>query len=436
MSAAREVALEVLTTCRKADAWADGTLKSILRRRQLSRRDGALAARITYAVLQNRMLLDYYLDGFCKNGTRDLEPVILDILRIGACQILLMDKIPHSAAVNEAVTMAKVHHRAKAAGMVNAVLRNLSRSKTSLTPPEDLSIRYSHPKWLVDRYVALLGREEAERCLAANNTPVPTTIQRNPLRISGEGLIGELEAEGIRVENHPFLSDCYEISGTGDLEQCVAFAGGYFMVQDAAARMMTIAAGCRPGQRVIDVCAAPGGKSFSAAMDMGNRGQITACDIHPHKLRLVERGAERLGITCMETVLADGREPHEEWFAAADTVLCDVPCSGLGVIRKKPDLRYKDPKALSALPAIQLAILTNASRYVRPGGVLVYSTCTILPEENEGVISAFLSQCGGFRKEPFALPAPVGETDGEITLWPHRHHTDGFYICKLRKIHD
>jgi len=433
MTSAREVALEVLTACRKADAWVDGALKLSLGRAGLSARDAALASRITYGVMQNRMLIDHYLDGLCKNGTKDLEPVILDILRIGACQILLMDKIPHSAAVNEAVAMAKRHHRAKAAGMVNAVLRNLSRGKDTLTLPEDLSVRYSHPKWLAQRYEALLGREEAEQCMEVCNTPVPTTIQCNPLRTTEETLLEEFTQLGITYTPHTWLSGCYELKGSGSIEQLGAFSEGRFMVQDAAAKVAAMAAGCRKGMRVIDLCAAPGGKSFAAAIAMENEGEILSCDIHPHKMKLIEQGAERLGITCIKTLLADGREHHSELKESADVVICDVPCSGLGIIRKKPDIRYKDPKPLAGLPRVQSAILENGSTYVKRGGVLLYSTCTILPEENEQVIHAFLESHSDFVMEPFALPSPVGETNGCITLWPQRHNTDGFFICKLRK---
>ena len=429
---AREVALEVLTACRKADAWVDGALKSATKRAGLDSRDAALAARITYGVVQNRTLLDARIALYCKNGRCDLEPVILDILRIGACQILLLDRIPPSAAVNEAVEMAKRHHRPRAAGLVNAVLRNLQRDRDHLPEITDLSVRYSHPRWLVDTYVDLLGRGEAEELMALQNRPVATSIQRNPLRCTR----AELEAALPQAVPHPWLPDCYELTGAGDLEQLPAFQEGWFLVQDAGAKLVSLAAGCRRGDFILDLCAAPGGKSFAAAMAMGDQGEIHACDIHPHKLALVEKGAARLGVTCLTTHLADGRQRQEAWLNRADVVICDVPCSGLGIIRKKPDIREKDPGALGGLPAVQLAILQNAGSYVRPGGVLLYSTCTILPRENGEVAAAFLREHPEFRLEPFALPGPVGETDGDVTLWPHRHGTDGFYICKLRKSND
>ena len=428
---ARETALSVLTSCRKAEAWADGALKTASR--PLSRRDAALAARLTYGVLQNRALLDFHIGRYCNQGNRDLEPVILDIMRIGAYQILFLDRVPDSAAVNRAVEMTKAHRRPRAAGMVNAILRKLSREKEQLPQPEELSVRYSHPKWLTERYVELLG-EEAEAALAADNQPVPTVIQCNSLKTSEEALLASLG--GAEVTPHPWLAGCYELTGAGNLEALESFQKGGFLVQDAAAALVPKVAGCLPGQRVIDVCAAPGGKSFAAAMAMEDQGEVLSFDIHPHKIRLIEEGAARLGLASVRAALRDGRDPDPALLGTADVVLCDVPCSGLGIIRKKPDIRYKDPAPLTGLPKVQLAILKGAAGYVKTGGALVYSTCTILPEENRQVVDAFLREDGRFVLEPFALEGPVGKTEGDVTLWPHRHQTDGFYICKLRKHHD
>ena len=208
---------------------------------------------------------------------------------------------------------------------------------------------------------------------------------------------------------------------------------GLYYLQEASAMAPAALLDPKPGERVLDLCAAPGGKSFALAIDMGDRGDILSCDVHPHKLSLIERGAERLGIHSVRTALADGREHHAAWENAADLVVADVPCSGLGIIRKKPDIRYKKPDDLFALPVIQRAILDNAARYVKPGGTLVYSTCTVLPEENQEIIHVFLSRHPEFRRETFTLPGPVGLCDGEATLWPQRLGTDGFYICRMRR---
>ncbi len=436
---ARDTALEVLMQVDRANAWSDGSLKRTIAKNQLDHRDAALATRLSYGVIQNKLLLDYYIGCYCTQKAEKLESVIRNILRLGGYQILFMDKIPHRAAVNEAVEMTKRHGRCKAAGMVNAVLRKFVEHWMDMpalpqdTTEEYLSIRYSHPRWLVERLVDVLGPEEAEAYLRTNNEIVPTTIQTNLLKTTPEELEKELHQSGVAVEAHPWLEGCFAVSGTGDLENLPAFIEGRFMVQDVAARLVATVAAPQPADRILDTCAAPGGKSFALAVDRRDQGQIISCDIHPHKLKLIENSAQRLGIGSIKTALADGREHHAAWAQSADLVVTDVPCSGLGIIRKKPDIRYKNPKELAQLPKIQRDILENASTYVRSGGVLVYSTCTILPEENEGVTNDFLARHSDFMLEEFALPLPIGRCQGHLTLWPQRFGTDGFYICRMRR---
>ena len=436
---ARDTALRVLSAGRTASAWADASLKAQLRRDGLSGADSALATRIVYGVLQNRALLDFYLGAYCSQKLGRLQPPLADILRIGAYQILFLDKVPDRAAVNESVELAKKNGRGAASGLVNAVLRKLSLNKAQLPaiPERDeaqaLSIRYSHPKWLVRRLLALLGREEAESFLAADNAVAPLTVQINTLRTTAAALTARLADAGVTAAAHPWVPDCLELTGSGDLTELDAFREGLFFVQDPAAKLVSLIAAPQKGGRVIDVCAAPGGTSFGAAVAMGDEGEILACDLHENKLKRIKEGANRLGLKSIQTFAADGTVFRPEWADSADTVLVDAPCSGLGIIRKKPDVRYKSPDDLFTLTVAQAAILENAARYVRPGGVLLYSTCTILPEENGQVVDGFLAGHPDFSRETFALPAPVGEQPGELTLWPHRHGTDGFYICRLRR---
>jgi 16S rRNA (cytosine967-C5)-methyltransferase len=439
IATARDTALEVLMQISSANAWSDGSLKRTISRNGLDSRDAAFATRLAYGVVQNRILLDYYIGHYCSQRPGHLETVVLNVLRIGAYQILFMDKVPAHSAVNEAVEMVKRHGRPKAAGLVNAVLRKLAASRQSLPAlPADseaswLSVQYSHPQWLVQRILDTIGPEETERFLRGNNEIIPISIQTNRLKVTPDQLEKELLEAEVQLERHPWLEGCFLVSGAGDMESLPAFREGHFMVQDAAARLAVLAAQAEPGDRVMDVCAAPGGKSFSMAIDMADEGDILSCDIHPHKLKLLENGAARLGIRSVRTALADGREPHAAWREQADLVVADVPCSGLGIIRKKPDIRYKDPKELAGLPDVQRAILANAASYVRPGGALLYSTCTVLRAENEAVTDEFLAQHPDFVREPFELPGPIGRVDGQVTLWPQRQGTDGFYICRMRR---
>ena len=436
---ARETALRVLVSCRTNSAWADAALKAQMDRDGLSGPDAALCTRLVYGVMQQRMLLDFYIGAYCSQKPDHLQPPLLDILRLGAYQILFLDKVPDSAAVNESVNLTKKVKRAQASGLVNAVLRKISQNKNDLPaiPDRDearyLSIRYSHPKWLVKRLLAIVGREETEAFLAANNGVAPMTVQVNPMKTTEAELTAELESAGVSVKPHSWVPGCLELSGTGDLTALAAFREGKFLVQDPAARLVSLIAGVKLGDRVLDVCAAPGGKTFSAAFEMQGEGSILSCDLHENKLKRIREGAERLGLTCVETAAADGRNRNPEWESAFDVVLVDAPCSGLGIIRKKPDTRYKKADDLFTLPVIQEAILDNAAAYVRPGGTLIYSTCTILPEENEQVAAVFLAAHPEFSREPFALPVPVGETDGQLTLWPQRYDTDGFYICRMKR---
>lgn len=438
---AREVAMLTLNACQRQGGWSDGVLKKQLATAGLDSRDAALATQLCFGVLQNQMLLDFYLSKFSNIALKRMEGKVVQVLRLGAYQMLFLDKIPHSAAVNSAVAMTKAHCKnPRAAGMVNGILRSLERSIHNLPvlPKEDmvgyLSILYSHPEWLVKAYIQALGEEETTQLLAANNSQPATTVMVNTIRTSAERLTERLTAERAEIEPHPWLENCLYLSRTGDLERLTPFQDGMFYVQDPASRMAIMAAGIKPGMKVLDCCAAPGGKSFAAAVAMENEGEIISCDIHAHKKKLIQAGADRLGISVITPMTADGKVFKPKWEEAFDVVLVDAPCSGLGVIRKKPDIRYKDSELLEALPAIQTEILNNASRYVKPGGVLLYSTCTVLRRENEAIVERFLAEHGQYHAESFELPGPIGKVDeGMITLWPHRHGTDGFFISKLRK---
>ena len=433
---AREAALRALVACEQQGAWSDGFLKKILRTAGLDSRDAALTTRLCFGVLQNRLLLDHYLGKLSTVKLEKMEPAVRNALRLGAYQVLFLDRVPDHAAVSEAVDLArKGSKNPRSAGLVNGVLRSLVRQKDSLEPPEDPAVRYSHPQWLADLFTRRLGREEAAALMAANNGEPPTCAQVNTTKATVEEVTDSLRAEGVEVQPHPWLPNCLLLSHTGSLEDLTAFREGLFYIQDAAAKLAVLAADPREGMDVLDACAAPGGKSFAAAIAMWGEGKVVSCDIHPHKMDLIRAGAKRLGLDCISAEVLDGRECKEEFLDGFDLVLADVPCSGLGIIRKKPDIRYKDPKPLEGLPRVQKAILDNVCRYVRPGGVLLYATCTLLERENEDVVRAFLDKHKDFTLERFQVPGDFeGAREGMVTCWPHRHGTDGFFFAKLRRM--
>ena len=433
---ARETALNALIACRKNGAWSNSVLKDYSRRDRLDSREAALAARLCYGVLQNRGRLDFYLKQLLTGRIKDLHPAIRDILHLGMYQIYELDKIPASAAVNEAVTLAKKYcgKVRNGAALVNGVLRSAVRTKGTLAEPETLADRYSHPQSLIALLGSYVGQERLEPMLKANNTVAPTVVQVNTLRTDTASLLTSLEQAGVCVQKHPWLDNCLVLTGTGDLEQLEAFQKGLFYVQDGAARLSVLCAQLPENAKVLDCCAAPGGKSFAAAMAMNGTGSITACDIHTHKIDLIAKGAQRLGFANITARVQDASQFCPQWEQKMDAVIADVPCSGYGIIRKKPDIRYKDPDSMVQLPQLQLKILSNQARYVKPGGVLLYSTCTLVRRENEGVVEKFLKANPDFTPEKLPLPEIFPEnTTGMLKLVPGEFDTDGFFICRLRR---
>ena len=433
---ARETALCALIACRKENAWSNGILKEYIQRDRLDRRDAALAARLCYGVVQNRQRLDFYLKQLLTGKLKDLHPMVRDILHLGLYQLYFMDKIPQSAAVNESVSLARKYcpKQRFAPGLCNGVLRSAVRTMGKLKEPQSLSDRYSHPQKLLEALTDSVGSSRMEAMLEANNQAPDTVVQVNTRLTDADSLAQALEAEGVSVSRHSWMPNCLVLSATGDLEKLDAFQKGLFYVQDCAAKLAVLCADIKPGQRVLDCCAAPGGKSFAAAMCMNGQGQIHSCDIHEHKTHLIQNGAKRLQISNLEVFLQDGAKAHPGWENAMDVVICDVPCSGYGIIRKKPDIRYKDPDSMKELPQLQLQILRQQAHYVKPGGVLIYATCTLLSRENEGVVEAFLKERPDYTLEKLELPGNFPEnTSGMLMLVPGEYDTDGFFFARLRR---
>ena len=425
VSEAREAALYVLCRCRRFSAWSQQTLQKAAEKYSLDKRDTALCSRLCHLVLQNAALCDYYIDFYSDVNLRKVEPQVLDILRLGVCQILFMDKIPTSAAVHQSVEQAK-RASPRASGFVNAVLRRIAENSSALPSipgegsPEELSVRYSHPLWLCRKLMDEIGYQRTRAFLSANNAVSAITLSVNLCRTDPVSLIKKMEQAGFSPKNNPLLPASIDLDSQ-DVTALPGFSEGEFFVQDAAAACAVTAADPQSGMRVLDACAAPGGKSFLCASLMRDSGEILACDLHAKKLHRIEESAERLGFSSIRTAPMDASKPYEALFEGFDLVLADAPCSGLGVIRKKPEIRYKDEDEIKNLPSIQKRILDGICRCVRPGGVLMYSTCTILREENEDTAEAFL------------VSHPEFIRIEERTIWPQDYGTDGFYYCKMRR---
>ncbi len=433
MDKAREAAVFALERLRRDGAWSSALGDTMKTKYALDARSLALAVSISLGVTQNEALLDYYIDLYSRSSSK-IEPKVRDIMRSGAYQLLFMDKIPASAAVNESVMLCKKLGYARASGFCNAVLRKLAAGKEALPEIPDrgtaqyLSIKYSHPLWLAQYMISLRGYEAAEAFFAANNTVPDTCLQVNTLKIQTHDLLERLRASGVQCSHHPWLPDC--ITASGNVSVMEGFAEGLFYVQDPAAKCAVLTAGFRQGMQLLDACAAPGGKSFAAAIAMKNEGSIDSCDLHEKKIRLIRDGAQRLGISIINAFPHDARAGQAKLY---DAVIADVPCSGLGVIRKKPEIRRKTQSDCAAMPPVQSAILESLSQCLKPDGVMIYSTCTVLREENEDVVNTFLSSHPEFSAERFTLPNGESAENGCFTFWPDIHGTDGFFVCKLRR---
>lgn len=433
---ARAAALAALERCKRDGAWSAPALDGAIRQFKLDSRDAALASRLCLGVLQNEALLDYTIALYARGK---LEPRLRSILQLGVYQLLFMDKIPAHAAVSETVELCRDGRLDRAASLANAVLRRAAETAPALPTipgegtPAYLSIRYSHPLWLAEKLVRENGFAFAESFFRADNETPPLCIQLNRFRISQEDYIRALQRSSFSFRLFPELPGCLELE-SGKVNELPGYEEGLFYVQDRAARAAVSAAGVVPGMQILDACAAPGGKSFAAALDAGGECRIISCDLHEKKLGLIRSGAQRLGLAhCLETRAADARIFRPEWENRFDLVLADVPCSGLGVIRKRPEIRRKTEEEVLSLPAIQMAILDNLCRYVKPGGLLLYSTCTVLREENRGQIEGFLDRHADYVTEDFSAGG-FRSADGCCEFWPHIDGTDGFFAAKLRRI--
>lgn len=435
MAEARTCAYRVLKAVSVSGAFSPRALDAEIKRASLSEQDASLAANIVYGTLEREALLDAYIEReLARKGK--LRPEIRVILRLSAYQLLFCEKIPAYSAINDGVELAKSVDP-HSGGFVNAVLRNIDRHKGESVLPDAeadpggyLSLRYSVEKWIAEEWIKEFGFAAAEALLAACEGRPPLTVRVNTLKTDSDALVAAFAAEGVKAEKHLLVPDLLTVTGTGSVDGLAAYREGLFHVQDAASALCCGLLGAKPGDTVYDVCAAPGGKSFTLAEMMKNEGVLRSFDISEKKLGLLRDGAERLGISIISAGARNAAEA--EPLPEADAVLCDVPCSGLGVIRRKPEIRRKRASEVAALPEIQAKILKNSSRCLRRGGTLVYSTCTLLRAENEAVVERFLAENPDFAPLPFTTP--FGVEDWRVTLRPDLCGTDGFFMARMVKI--
>lgn len=440
MSGARDAAARVLAAVRREGSYSNIALDNALERAELSPADAALATRLVYGVLERQMTLDWYLDACSNRPLSKAHPTVADALRLAAYQILFMERIPDAAAVNEAVAQVR-RRQPYAAGYANGVLRNLLRRRAELEAAlpagdEGLAVRYSCPSALIALWREAYGEELLQGLLDSLNDSPPVYVRVNTLKTDTASFVSALEREGIAYRLFAALSDCVEVSSAGGLKRLAKSLENCYYHQDMASQFACRALGAQPNERVADVCAAPGGKTLTVAQFMQGQGEILAGDLYPAKCDAMAARAARMGADLVRTVCRDASlRPPAALRGTFDRVICDAPCSGWGVIRRKPEIRHKTPADMRDLPALQTRILDCAAELVRPGGVLQYSTCTLNPAENQAVAEHFLATHPSFAPRTLSgLPDSVlQEPTWCRTLFPSVHGTDGFFIAGFVK---
>lgn len=438
---ARQVALKIINDVNANGAYSNIALAKEINRHKLSDQDRRFITELVYGTIKAGETLDWILGHYSSRPLEKMSPIIRDILRMGAYQIFFLSKVPDSAACNQSVELAKKYGHAGTVKFVNAVLRNAARAPEKSEYPNQtenpalyLSLKYFHPKWLVTRWIARLGFDAAQALCAANNITPPLSIRTNTIKNSRTELADQLRQEGVVFDvssRTPEGLVCREYPALGTLK---SLRDGLFQVQDESSMMVAHVLDPQPGEVIIDACGAPGGKSTHIAALMENVGRVISTDIHEHKLALTLENAQRLGINIIETKALDAVHLGDVYPLQADRVLVDAPCSGLGVLRRKPDSRWRKTEAtLKDLPALQMAILKSAANCVKPGGILVYSTCTTELEENQEIINQFLVDRPEFKLQTTGEFLPVKSGEQMVQFWPHTDGIDGFFIARLKR---
>lgn len=442
---AREVALEILTRVAERRSYSNLEVKHALEHTSLSAPDVGLVTELVYGTIQRRNTLEYVLARFVQ-GNKKMQAWVRELLLLSLYQIRYLDRVPDRAAVHEAVEIAKRKGHQGIASLVNGVLRNVLRQPQVWHDfPSDqvsaIALQESHPEWLVKRWLKQFGEAETKLICQSNNLPPYPSVRVNTRKTTREELLQQIKSSDPEAEAS--LVSPYGIRLTGgNAANTRWFQEGFCTIQDESSMLVAPALAVKPGQRVLDACAAPGGKTTHLAELMENTGEIVACDVHPHKEQLIRQTADRLGITIIKTLVADAMDLPDKVAGSFDRILLDAPCTGFGVIRRKPDLKWNKTEAdIRQIAAIQGKLLERISSLLAPDGVLVYSTCTLEPEENQLLVEKFVADHPAFaldpslaRDLPAAVTAKLDATKGYIQLFPHHFHTDGFFIARLKRI--
>lgn len=442
----RETALKILYDVNENGAYSNISINKHLHGSQLRDIDRAFITDIVYGTVKWRLTIDWIINQFSSVKVKKISPWILNILRLGIYQLLYMEKVPASAACNESVNLSRKYGHQAASRYVNGVLRNIARNRMDIRYPDKniefekyLSVKYSHPEWMITKWVRLYGRDFTEELLESNNEIPDFSVRVNTLKISREQLLEELKRSGMVACEGKYVDEAVVIMNPSSVSKLEVFRKGYIQVQDESSMLVAKILDPKPGEYIMDVCSAPGGKATHIAQLMNNIGTIVARDIHEHKIKLINDSAKRLGINIIKTEIFDASKIDTGSIEKADRVLVDAPCTGLGIIRRKPDIKWsKDAESTKEITELQSNILNKASKYVKPNGVLVYSTCTINSEENIDVVRNFLEENKEFYPVDFSEELPVGinktsACEGYIQLYQNVDKIDGFFIAKMKK---
>lgn len=423
MSNARLIAAQLLSDIERSGSYSNIALSASLKSSGLSKLDSAFVSSVVYGVLQRKITIDAVIDYFSDGGVRKTHPFVVAVLRTGIYQLVFMDKIPVSAAVNESVNIIKHSKQRFAVGFVNALLRKVSVNKNAILDrianSDDLSVKYSCDQSFIDSLISDYGNETSEAFLREALLPPEIYARVNTAKSDLESIVNALEKQGIICKNVG-INGAFSISGMGNIKNIKEFSDGLFFIQDLSSQIAIASLDISPGMNVLDLCAAPGGKSFTAAQYLGGKGLVYSCDIYEQRTGLIKSGAIRLGLRNIFTAVNDATVFNPE-LGEFDRIICDVPCSGYGVIRRKPEIRYKSVDTFENLPELQLKILDIASEYLAVGGKIMYSTCTLRRAENENVVAGFLERHHDF------------EIVTQRTLMPQKDNCDGFYYCVIKR---